>query len=98
PLLLHSFLHDALPISNPMFLELGDGVEQVLGARAGMTTGIGENRGDLRVILLFDPERPLESCPESQGLDIAVRRLDGNPADCLRSEEHTSELQSPYDL
>src|SRR5207248_11133001 len=71
---LHSFLHDALPISG-----IGEA-----GAETHVAAWIMRDRG----ALIAEPRHVVIVKPD------AVRDRELRP----RSEEHTSELQSPYEL
>src|SRR5207248_10184937 len=80
-------LHDALPISPVSLCPLG-----VLTRRTEFGT-------PLLVICRMSPrivnsscDQPVRTCAPAFTLCAPVRN------DALRSEEHTSELQSPYDL
>src|SRR5207248_506410 len=53
-----------IAVADAVLLELGNRVEQVFGARPGMSAGAGENCGDPRMVLLLHPERALEASPE----------------------------------
>src|SRR5207248_9968072 len=85
-------LHDALPIC------LGEGLAMALSpdGRSALVLD-ATDRKRLR-LLPIGPGRPREL--RVNGLDYQWARFfpDGKELLALRSEEHTSELQSPYDL
>src|SRR5207248_11658690 len=86
-------LHDALPILSGLYHRRLEDHEQQLARRA---------RPGLAAIVLVVPRRA-----QGDGADAPAARADAvhdasasacQDAARLRSEEHTSELQSPYDL
>src|SRR5207248_11722496 len=91
-------LLDSLPISADVVLDL-DGVEAVAAAGWAQPVG-GQRRRDLRVgqALAGQVPDPFDQLGEvGQLVDAGDRPGPGRPGPD-RSEEHTSELQSPYDL
>src|SRR5690348_5620290 len=69
-----------IAVADAVLLELGDGVEEILGAGTGMAAGARQDMRHPLVILLLDPERTLDAGPEGEGLDPALRGLDMDPA------------------
>src|SRR5207248_11346407 len=92
PALVPLSLHDALPIS--LFFLFG--LHDRLGARTGLALGM-ECACELlcRGLDGVDGSERLMHPPEMEACRGQIRALDTVQ---LRSEEHTSELQSPYDL
>src|SRR5207248_9875133 len=80
-------LHDALPI-----FATREGPPSRAGAAVGAAMSTVRNPGRQAP---HDPQRDRET---GQRLRTARIRPTMHPQEAVRSEEHTSELQSPYDL
>src|SRR5207248_10090847 len=89
-------LHDALPISVPSVAG-GDEGEYVLRVRGDSMKDAGILEGDMVVVHSQETARDGDVVVALLGEEATVKRFYREP-DHIRSEEHTSELQSPYDL
>src|SRR5207248_10305735 len=75
----------------------GDGGQRPIDECAAAAVGSGVHRRDARFDLLADPAAlARDGLPAGDGT-VAGPVVAGK-LDAVRSEEHTSELQSPYDL
>src|SRR5437867_3729510 len=86
-------LHDALPICVLVEVRRGTDVEVEL-PRAGRSPGSRARRHGVRLVLPDPGKREVQRADERVRRRGAVVHLQHDD----RSEEHTSELQSPYDL
>src|SRR5207248_9822788 len=84
-------LHDALPIFE---IERGDKIGDILLVRDGWLVDVKR----LESTRLFEKNSPGMGTHRCIGMAIVEKPQFGDTASNQRSEEHTSELQSPYDL
>src|SRR5207248_9750510 len=84
-------LHDALPIFTDNNNRTAPEI-RVLFKKGGQLGAPGSNK------FLFDHAGLVDAHHPDANADIEAAAIEANAQNVERSEEHTSELQSPYDL